>query len=179
MSRWQSGNRKHFSTDELLKNTLGHDPLLLKLPKAGLSDCALAWFKSNLFQRNEVVRIENALSKPLPLSVGVALGSILGPVLFTLYMNDLTTAPKYSRVLGYVDDSEIFLSVPPSYVSDIVSAANKDLADITRWCCINSLLINPNKTKLLFVGLPQLLRSLQPLLPVMLLGQEIKPVSFT
>ena len=107
ISCWQSGNRKHFSTetalryyaDELLKNMDGkkmsiivlldkpkvfdcirHDLVLLKLHKAGLSDGALAWFKSYLSQRNQVVRIENALSKPLPLSVSVTQGSILGPV---------------------------------------------------------------------------------------------------
>ena len=71
------------------------------------------------------------------------------------------------QVFGYVDDTKIFLAV------------NKDLADITRWCCINSLLINLDKTKLLFVGVPQLLRSLPPLPPVMLLGEEIKLVPFT
>ena len=100
-------------------------------------------------------------------------------MLFTLYINDLITVPKQCQVLGYVDDTKIFLTVPPSNLSDAVSAVNKDLADITRWCCINSLLINPDKTKLLFVGVPQLLRSLPPLPPVMLLGEEIKPVSFT
>ena len=156
----QSGNRKHFSTEtamlyytnELLKNMDGkkisiivlldmskafdsirHDLLLLKRHKAGLSDGALAWFKSYLSQRNQVVRIENALYKPLPLSVGVAHGSILGPVLFTLYINDLITVPKQCQVLGYVDDTKIFLAVPPSHLSDAVSAVNKDLADITRW----------------------------------------------
>ena len=99
-------------------------------------------------------------------------------MLFTLCINDLITVPKHCQVLGYVDETKIFLAVPPGHLSDAVSAVNNDLADITRWCCINSLLINPDKTKL-FVGIPQLLRSLPPLPPVMLLGQEIKPVPFT
>ena len=60
-----------------------------------------------------------------------------------------------------------------------MSAVNEDLADITRWGYINSPLINPDETKLLFVGVPQLLRSLSPLPPVMLSGQEIKPAPFT
>jgi len=62
-----------------------------------------------------------------------------------------------------------------SHLSDAVSPVNKDLADITRWCYKNSLLENPDKTKVLFVGVPQLLRSLPLLPPVMLSGQEIKP----
>ena len=101
-----------YYTDELLKNLGGkkisiivlldmskafdsirHDLLLLRLHKAGFSDGALAWFKSYLSQRNQAVRIENTLSKPLPLSVGVAQGSILGPVLFTLY-NGAETLPS-------------------------------------------------------------------------------------
>ena len=88
-------------------------------------------------------------------------------MLFTLYINDLKGAESVSSVRLRGCHTKIFLAV------------NKDLADITRWCCINSLLINLDKTKPLFVGIPQLLRSLPPLPPVMLLGEEIKPVPFT
>ena len=200
----QSGNRKFHSTesallhytDELLKNmddkkisvivlldmskafdSIRHDLMLCKLHKLGVSDTAFAWFKSYLSQRKQAVKIENTLSETLPLTVGVPQGSILGPVLFTLYVNDLLRVPKHCRALGYVDDTKIFLALPSCQLSDAVTAVNQDLRDISRWCCANSLLINPDKTKLLLVGVPQLTRNITAVPPVMLLGKEVKPVT--
>ena len=58
-----------------------------------------------------------------------------------------------------------------------MTALNKDLSDIARWCCMNSLLINPDKTELLVIGVPQLMRSLPSIPPVKLLAKEIEPVT--
>ena len=68
---------------------------------------------------------------------------------------------------------------PPSQISDAVIALNKDLLDIATWCCMNSLLINPHKTKLLVIGVPQLMRTLPSIPLVKLLGKEIEPVNVT
>ena len=59
-----------------------------------------------------------------------------------------------------------------------ISAVNEDLKEISIWCCRNSLLINPDKTKLLYVGVPQLMRTLPTPLPsATMLGTQIKPVT--
>ena len=119
-----------------------------------------------------MVRIGSDLSDPLPLTVGVAQGSILGPVLFTSYVNDLLSVPKKCGARGYVDDTKLFLTLPPTCVA--ISDLNSDLREIAKWCSTNSLLINPNKTKLLVVGVPQLTRN-SSLPAVFLLGKNIKP----
>ena len=62
--------------------------------------------------------------------------------------------------LGYVDDTKLLLGFPSSKLYDVISAMNEDLLEISSWCCRNSLLINPDKTKLLYVGVPQLMRIL-------------------
>ena len=161
-----------YFTDEILKNmdnkkvsvivlldmskafdSICHD-LMSKLCRIGVSNAACNWFGSYLSQRNQVVNIANCISDPLPLSVGVPQGSIIGPVLFTLYVNDLLSVPKHCQEMGYVDDTKIFLGLPPSQISDAVIALNKDLLDIATWCCMNSLLINPDRTKLLVIGAP-------------------------
>ena len=188
----QSGNRKlHstessllYSTDELRNKmdhkkmsvivlldmskafySIRHDLMLRKLCNAGVSELACAWFESYLSQRQQVVKIQDTLSSPVPLTVGVRQGSILGPVLFILYVNDLFRVPKHCKPLGYVDDTKIFLGFLSNKLHDVVSAVNEDLKEILSWCCRNLLLINPDKTKLLYVGVPQLMRTLPPTLP--------------
>ena len=157
-------------------DSIQRERLLMKLHKIGLSTTAWTWFKSYLTKRSQFVRIENAISDPLPLNFGVLQGSILGPVLFTVYVNDLLSVPKHCKSSGYVDDTKVFLSLHPRDITDASNALNQDLSEISRWCCENSLLINPDKTKLLVIGVPQLLRNL-PRLSITILGKEIEPVS--
>ena len=151
--------------------------MLSKLCSIGVSNAACNRFGSYLSQRNQVVNIANCISDPLPLSVGVPQGSILGPVLFTLYVNDLLSVPKHCQAMGYVVATKIFLGLPPRQMSGAVTALNKDLSDIARWFCTNSLLINPDKTKLLVIGVPQLMTTLPSIPPLKLLGKEIEPVT--
>ena len=67
------------------------------------------------------------------------------------------------------------LSLPPGDITNACVALNLGLLEITRWCCENPLLINPAKTKLLVIGVPQLSRNL-PRLSICILGKEIEPV---
>ena len=80
--------------------------------------------------------------------------------------------------LGFVDNTKLFLGFPSNKLRDDISAVNEDLKEILSWCCRNLLLINPDKTKLLYVGVPQLMRTL-PVTPpsATVLGSEIKPVT--
>ena len=72
-----------------------------------MSDSAHAWFESYLSSRSQDVKPGSALSDPLHLTVRVAQGSILGPVLFTLYVNEPFSVPKNCQTMGYVDDTKI------------------------------------------------------------------------
>ena len=124
---------------------LRHDLMLRKLHKAGVSESARAWFQSYLSQRQQVVKFQNTVSDPLPLTVGVPRGSIMGPVLFTLYVNDLFRVSKHCEPLGCVDDTKLFLGFPASELKDVISAVNEDLKEIAIWCCRISLLIKLKK----------------------------------
>ena len=123
-----------------------------------------------------MVRIGSALSDPLLLTTGVVQGSILGLVLLTLYVNDLLSVPKKCEAMGYVDDTKLLLALPSSDLKVAISDLNSDLRAVAKWCSTNSPLINPDKTKLLIVGVPQLTRSLS-LPPIVLMGKNIKPAA--
>ena len=155
-------------------DSIQNDNVLSKLHLQGVLASALAWFKSYLSLHKQVVRMGSDLSDPLPLTVGVAHGSILGPVLFMLHVKNLLSVPKKCEAMGYVDDTKLLLTLLPSDISVAISDLNSDLREIAKWCSTNSLLTNRNKTKLLVVGNPQLTRNVS-FPPVFLLGKNIKP----
>ena len=198
----QSGNRKLHSTetallyvtDQLLQamdskkvsimvlldmskafDSIRRDILLSKLQNLDFSQGALDWFQSYLSNRQQCVRIGDAVSKVLPLEFGVPQGSILGPVLFTIYVNDLLSVPKRCLSASYVDDCKLYLSFSPAELPTSILALNEDLTRISQWCCKNSLLINPDKTKVLTIGVPQLLKKLSSF-SITLFDKEITPV---
>ena len=93
-------------------DSIRHYLMLRKLCNAGVSELMCAWFESYLSQGQQVVKIQDTLSSLLPLMVGVPQVSILGPVLFTLYVNDILRVLKHCKPIGYVDDTKIFLRFP-------------------------------------------------------------------
>ena len=130
-----SGFRKNFSTktavtffvDEIRRNmdngpltgavfidlkkafdTIDHHILLNKLQRYGICNRTLLWFSSHLLGRSQRVEVDKALSSPLDITSGVPQGSILGPLLFILYINDMPSRICFSQSLLYADDSVLF-----------------------------------------------------------------------
>ena len=133
-------------------DSINHDMLLFKIRSLGASPWALEWFESYLKGRYHYVHIGDAVSQSLSVDYEVPQGSILGPVLFTVYINDLLTVPKCYQSACYDNDSKLYLKFKTNELCNAVSAVNSDLREICRWCCHNSLLLNPDKTKLQVVG---------------------------
>jgi hypothetical protein len=88
---------------------VSHTILLHQLKCVGASSQALWWFKSYLWGRRKYVRIGSAVPSVLPLSHGVPQGTILSPLLFCIYTNDIPAIPLSSDIDSYVDDSKLFL----------------------------------------------------------------------
>ena len=91
-----------------------HERLMQKLANSGVRGVGgnlLKWFQSYLTDRRQRVTVLGVTSKPLPVCSGVPQGSILGPALFLLYVNDLLEAPTSSRAAIFADDTKIFSSI--------------------------------------------------------------------
>ena len=127
--------------------------------------------------RRQFVRLAHQRSESRTITHGVPQGSILGPILFSIYINAPPGIANSRSLESYADDSKLFLSFVDKEMGDAVKRLNEDIRMVASWCCNHSLLINPEKTKLLLMKTRQLLPKLPDDFHVTLLGKEIYPVS--
>ena len=134
-------------------DTLDHEILFERLhSRFGHTGKVLSWIKSYFSQRSEVVSINGILSNPQPVKSGVPQGSILGPLLFNLYISpieDLAQAHAIS-ILFYADDAQIYLSLSPSNTAEPILLLESCLSDLNVWFSENKLVCNPSKTNIIY-----------------------------
>jgi hypothetical protein len=125
-------------------DTVDHHILLLKLQNYGIRGTAHDWLKHYLSDREQYVTYNGVKSNPARIKCGVPQGSILGPLLFLLYINDLSFVTKFSFPLLFADDSNLFFE--GENISDIANNVNTDLDNIVEWLYANKLSLNIKKT---------------------------------
>ncbi|KAJ8395857.1 hypothetical protein AAFF_G00027400 [Aldrovandia affinis] len=133
-------------------DTVDHQILLSSLVEMGISGSALTWFKSYLTDRSYQVAWRGSLSSLHTLSTGAPQGSVLGPVLFSMYTKSLgsvISAHGFSYHC-YADDTQLFLSFSPSEMQ-VPARISACLADISAWMSTHHLKLNLGKTELLFL----------------------------
>jgi Reverse transcriptase (RNA-dependent DNA polymerase) len=146
-------------------DTVDHVVLVHRLEHwFGITGIALNWFKSYLYNRTQAVSIRDHLSDPTVLDCGVPQGSVLGPLLFTLYtipLGNLLTQQKLNYHL-YADDTQIFLNFAQPSISVHLELLSKAITSVQSWMTDNKLLLNPSKTEFLVFGTPARLKHLNP-----------------
>ena len=138
-------------------DTLDHDILLHKLIHYGLKEKATDLLRNYLQNRTQFVAIDNISSAQMPLKVGVPQGSILGPLLFIIYVNDMTSATRAFHPIIYADDTTLAASLN-SFVAGIEEPEvylNDELQKVSNWMKANKLSINKRKTKAMVFHTPQ------------------------
>ena len=129
---------------------VSHTILLKKLAMYKFSSLTLSWFESYLSSRTQQVSISGKLSQAKSVSAGVPQGSVLGPVLFILYVNDMFLHTNSCVLDMFADDTT--LSTHSKSFAKITQDLNLDIENISNWCHKNHMVINASKTKAMIVG---------------------------
>ena len=140
-------------------DTIDHGILITRLHDMGVRGTALNWLSTYLTDRTQSVIIDGVCSQPSELQYGVPQGSVLGPILFTLYTPIGHIARQYGlNVHLYADDTQVYATFKmsqPSSQQTCVQLLQQCLADISRWMVVNKLHLNPNKTEFLVMCAPR------------------------
>lgn len=177
LSEYQSGFRKKHSCESAVNNvinrwkytdknkkimplfldfkrafeTIDRNILLEKLAKYGIQGKELNWFKSYLTDRKQKTKVNNVTSRTIDNKYGVPQGSILGALLFILYINDLPNILKNSEIIMYADDTLIFTEADTEQTCR--ENLEQDMLNINNWLKMNKLKLNESKTKLMEINM--------------------------
>ena len=129
-------------------DVINHKILLHKLKSYGIRGLANDWFSSYLSNRTQFVEIDGQNSSRKQIMCGVPQGSILGPLLFLLYVNDIHQACE-SSILSFADDTTLYIS-DHNFIS-LFGKVNEEINKLYKWFCANKLSLNANKTKYIVI----------------------------
>ena len=131
-------------------DTINHYILIKKLYLYGLQKPALNLLGSYLENRFQMCTVNGVWSKKNLVTCGIPQGSILGPLLFLIYINDLPTSLEHSSSRMFADDTT--LTVSGKSLHDVEVAINHDLSNVNQWLCANKLSLNLVKTEYILIG---------------------------
>ncbi len=130
-------------------DTVNHEILLRKLDYYGIRGVALDWFRTYLKDRTQRVFLDGELSEYNYNYHGVPQGSVLGPLLFLLYINDIPQSSKAMSFHLFADDTSLFYSC--ENLNDLEEIVNQELAKISDWLIANKLTLNTNKSNFMIM----------------------------
>ena len=155
-------------------DSINHGILHKMKEQFGISNIELKLFESYLSDREQVTFVNGVKSSSKRIVCGVSQGSILGPLLFLLYINDLPDCLEKSTPCLYADDTQIFSSAKDC--EELNANLNHDLHNVSQWLVKNKLHHHSAKTKLMYVGSNHSLNKIDDEFPVMINDQPIPRV---
>ena len=138
-------------------DTVDHQILLDRLHMFGIRGNAHTWMQSYLSQRSQVVNIRDTRSRCVQLPCGVPQGSVLGPLLFSIYCIELSSVFESHQLSYhiYADDSQLYVEFPRDQPAQAVAAANRlsrCITDVRAWLLLNNLMLNRDKTEAIVIA---------------------------
>src|SRR5437899_6800252 len=138
-------------------DTIDHHILISRLSSYfGISGIALQLLTSYLSNRTQTLSIDSQFTLPSPLTTGIPQGSVLGPLLFTLYTTPLSNTLQKSgtHFHFYADDTQLYISFPPALSHTPLALLSSTLDLVHTWFTTNRLCLNPSKTEFIIIGSP-------------------------
>ena len=136
-------------------DTLDHSSIIELLSgRYGISGTALNWIRSYLSNWVERVKLLDKLGEPFKTDYGVPQGSVLGPLLFTLYTTPLSSVISRHNICHhlYADDTQIYLSLSKRNPEMSLSLVQQCLQDVSDWMIASKLKLNPDKAEFILIG---------------------------
>ena len=131
-------------------DTVEHSILLRKLAAHGVDEKSFGWFTSYHSNRSQRTSVGNFTSTPSYVSLGVHQGSVLGPLLFLIYINDLPDILQNTKSPLFADDTVVYTTAPSA--DHLTVALNEDLNNVRNWLVDNRLTLNIGKSKYMLIG---------------------------
>jgi len=138
----------------------------------GISGSVLSWLQSYLHNRSQSVRIGSSSSSVATLTTGVPQGSVLGPILFSLYISPLShlIAAHNLQHQQYANDTQLFIAISPTDPTQSLTELESCLTDLYCWLSHSGLCLNPSKSDAVLFGTRQKLRTLSPISSINIAG---------
>ena len=160
-------------------DTVDHGILLDRLSSwFGFGGVVLDWFSSYLSGRVQSVKVGDSVSDPMPLTSGVPQGSVLGPILFSLYTTPLSKVISSHRDITYhfyADDTQLYMPISASNATTALDTLKQCLIDVQSWMTSSKLKLNPDKTEFILLGTKSQRDKLASFFPTDILGSTIAP----
>lgn len=151
-------------------DTLNTRFILDKLSNYGIRGQILDWFASFLTNRKMAVTVSGKDSEERSISLGVPQGSVIGPLIFILYINDLPFRLRSAHITMYADDTSMVVSAQNG--TDLASSIDKVIKDFAEWCRTNGLMLNISKTECIYFSKR---KSIPPTVQDLLYKHNLKP----